>query len=442
MLAIVFAQDKFHQYTFGRHITIESDHKPLEAIMAKPLSAAPRRLQGMMLRIQNYDITVIYKKGKEMYLADTLSRAHIKSSANSQGEFELINMAGFLAIGEEKLQKLREGTEKDRTLQKLLITINQGWPEGKHLLPYQLTPYYNFRDEMSVQEGLIFKGERVVVPKSLRLEMKKEVHSTHSGIEGCLKRARESLFWPGMTGDIKHYISTCEICQAFQPNQQKETLMNHEVPTHPWEKVGVDLFTLDGKDYLVCVDYYSNFCEVDRLENTSSETVIRKLKAHFARYGIPSTVVSDNGPQLSSDSFAKFANDWSFNHLTSSPHYPRSNGKAESAVKTVKTLFLKNKDQFMALLNHRSTPNKTGTSPSQAFFNRRIRTLLPIAKSLLKPQVLDPQKHRKALKENQRRSAIYYNSHAKDLPPLAKGEELFRGSQIDVQRSPDGPFRR
>uniref|UniRef100_A0A2C9LXE6 Integrase catalytic domain-containing protein n=1 Tax=Biomphalaria glabrata TaxID=6526 RepID=A0A2C9LXE6_BIOGL len=159
-----------------------------------------------------------------------------------------------------------------------------------------------------------------------------------------------------MTGDIKHYISTCEICQAFQPNQQKETLMNHEVPTHPWEKVLVDLFTLDGKDYLVCVYYYSNFCEVDRLENTSSETVIRKLKAHFARYGIPSTVVSDNGPQLSSDSFAKFANDWSFNHLTSSPHYPRSNGKAESPVKTVKTLFLKNKDQFMALLNHREAP--------------------------------------------------------------------------------------
>ncbi|XP_055873601.1 uncharacterized protein K02A2.6-like [Biomphalaria glabrata] len=224
--------------------------------------------------------------------------------------------------------------------------------------------------------------------------MKKEVYSTHSGIEGCLKRDRESLFWPGMTGDIKHYISTCEICQAFQPNQQKETLMNHEVPTHPWEKVGVDLFTLDGKDY------YSNFCEVDRLENTSSETVIRKLKSHFAIYDIPSTVVSDNEPQLSSDSFAKFANDWSFNHLTSSPHYPRSNRKAESAVKTIKTLFLKNKDQFMALFKHRSTPNKTGTSLSQAFFNRRIRTLLPIAKSLLKPQVLDPQKHRKALKEN------------------------------------------
>uniref|UniRef100_A0A2C9M976 Integrase catalytic domain-containing protein n=1 Tax=Biomphalaria glabrata TaxID=6526 RepID=A0A2C9M976_BIOGL len=325
-----------------------------------------------------------------MYLADALSRAHIKSSANSQGEFELINMASFLAIGEERL-RLKEETDKDRTLQKLLILINQGWPEGKHLLPYQLTPYYNFRDEMSVQEGLIFKGERVVVPKSLRLEMKSEVHSTHSGIEGCLKRVRESLFWPGMTGDTKHYISTCEMCQAFQLNQQKETLMNHEVHTHPWEKVGVDLFTLDGKDYLVCVDYYSNFCEVDRLENTSSETVIRKLKAHFARYGIPSTVVSDNGPQLSSDIFAKFVNDWSFNHLTSSPHYPRSNGKAKSAVKTEKTLFLKNKDQFMALLNHKSTANKTGTSPSQAFFNRRIRTLLPIAKSLLKPQVLDPR---------------------------------------------------
>ena len=73
MLAILFSLEKFHQYTFGRHTNVESDHKPLEAILDKPLSAAPRRLQGMMLRIQDYDITVRYKKGKEMYLVDTLS---------------------------------------------------------------------------------------------------------------------------------------------------------------------------------------------------------------------------------------------------------------------------------------------------------------------------------------------------------------------------------
>jgi hypothetical protein len=341
LLAIVFALDKFHQYTFGRHTNIESDHKPLEAILSKSLSAAPRRLQGMMLRIQGYDITVTYKKGKEMYLADTLSRAYLNSSENTQGEFEHVNMVRFLSIGDERLSKLKEETEKDDNLQKLKTVIMRGWPNDKHQVPAELMPYYSFRDEMTVQDGLLFKGERVVVPLSLRSEMKMALHLTHTGIEGCLKRARESLFWPGMTSEIRQYISTCELCQTFQPTQQKETLMSHDVPSRQWEKIGVDLFQLDGKDYLVTVDYFSNFFELDRLEKTTASAVIRKLSYHFARYGIPCTVVSDNGPQFSSEEFVKFARDYDFEHCTSSPHYPKSNGKAESAVKTAKTLLKK-----------------------------------------------------------------------------------------------------
>lgn len=426
MLAIVFSLDKFHQYTFGRHTTVESDHKPLEAILRKTLSAAPRRLQGMMLRIQDYDITVRYKKGKEMYLADTLSRAYITSSENTQGDFELVNMVSFLLIREERLGKLKEETEKDDTLQTLKTVITRGWPEDKLQLPAELAPYFSFRDEMSVQDGLLFKGERVVVPSSLRSEMKMAVHSTHTGIEGCLKRARESLFWPGMSGDIKQYISSCETCQTYQSSQQKETLMSHEVPSRQWEKIGVDLFELDQKDYLVTVDYFSNFFEVDRMDNTKASTVIKKLKAHFARYGIPSTVISDNGPQFSSESFAKFARDWDFDHNTSSPYYPKANGKAESAVKTAKTLLTKNKDdQFLALLNHRNTPNETGTSPSQSFLNRRTRTLVPTSRNLLKPRTADSlDNHVLKLKKQQTTAAKYYNVGAKDLPPLEEGDSV------------------
>ena len=99
----------------------------------------------------------------------------------------------------------------------------------------------------------------------------------------------------------------------------KETLMSHEVPSRPWEKIATDIFTLDGKDYLVTIDYYSVFWEVDRLPNTKGSTTILKLKSHFARYGIPDQVISDNGPQFTSDEFANFARTWDFEHLTSSP---------------------------------------------------------------------------------------------------------------------------
>ena len=82
--------------------------------------------------------------------------------------------------------------------------------------------------------------------------------------------------------------------------------MSHEVPSRPWEKIATDIFTLDGKDYLVTIDYYSNFWEVDRLPNTKASTTILKLKSHFARYGIPDQVISDNGPQFTADEFAEF----------------------------------------------------------------------------------------------------------------------------------------
>jgi IS30 family transposase len=109
--------------------------------------------------------------------------------------------------------------------------------------------------------------------------------------------------------------------------------MSHEVPQRPWQKIGVDLFTIHGKDYLITVDYFSNFWEVDYLENTSSQTVIRKLKAHFARYGIVDSLVCDNGPQFSSAEFANFSNKWEFQVFYASPGNPKANGKAESAVK-------------------------------------------------------------------------------------------------------------
>mgnify|MGYP002803952276 FL=1 len=122
---------------------------------------------------------------------------------------------------------------------------------------------------------------------------------------------------------------------------QKESLMPHEVPSRPWEQVGVDLFTLSDKDYLITADYYISFWEVDRLTNTKATTVILKLKNHFARYGCPDRVISDNGPQFTAEEFEMFANAWSFDHKTSSPGNSKANGKAGSAVKTAKRLIRK-----------------------------------------------------------------------------------------------------
>ena len=125
-----------------------------------------------------------------------------------------------------------------------------------------------------VQDGLIFKSNRVVIPKELRADMLKKIHTSHLGIDGCLRRARECLFWPQMNYDIKQFIGSCDVCRTFETAQQKETLMSHELPCRPWEKVGTDLFTCEGPEYLVLVDYYINFWEIDLLQHTSSPIVM------------------------------------------------------------------------------------------------------------------------------------------------------------------------
>ncbi|XP_042072601.1 uncharacterized protein LOC106632647 [Haplochromis burtoni] len=187
-------------------------------------------------------------------------------------------------------------------------------------------------DELSTQDGLVFKGERVVIPEALQADITQQIHSTYIGTEGCLRRARDCVYWHGMNDHIKKYIATCDICRSVDAKQQKETLKPHELTTRPWTKVGTDLFNFEGRDYLITVDYYSNFWEIDYLPDTKSNTVIRKLKAHFAHQGSPNIVFSDNGPQYSSTEFANFSRKWEFRHHTSSPGYPQSNGKAEYQV--------------------------------------------------------------------------------------------------------------
>ena len=428
MLAVVFSLEKFNQYTFGRHTDVHSDHKPLESITKKPLVRAPRRLQGMLLRAQKYDYEIMYKKGKEMYIADMLSRSYLPNEENCHMEFELINMVKFLPIREERLKELRVETEKDNVLQCLTKTVLTGWPELRNSLPLCLTPFFHIRDELTVQNGLLFRGERVIVPQAMQSKMMKLVHTAHLGVESCLRRARECLYWAGMTSQLREYMLSCGLCREFDACQPKETLKSHDLPDRPWQKIGTDLFEWDTKDYLVTVDYFSNFWEIDRLRSTSSPEVIRKLKAHFSRYGIPEEVVSDNGGQFDSDEFKKFSRDWDFEHHPIDPRHSQGNGKVEAAVKMAKRTLRKAKksgtDQYLAVLETRNTPTQgLKTSPAQRLFSRRTRSLLPLTAELLKPCSV-PMDTKRKMKAMQERQAKYYNRSAKDLPSLKEGDVI------------------
>lgn len=426
-LAIVFSLERFHQYTFGRRTIVHSDHKPLEMIVKKPLYKAPRRLQGMLLRMLQYDTEVVYHKGKEMYIADTLSRSYLQHQGGTDN-FGAVNAVKQLPISTERLAMLKAHTESDETLQTLKHVIQRGWPETRDETPTSIHAYFSMRDELAVHDGLVFRGERVVIPDGMRKLTKECLHSSHLGVESVLRRARECIYWPNMASDIRQVVENCEAYRTYERAQQKETLMQQETPTRQWEKVGVDLFSWEGRDYHVLVDYTSNFWEVDRMTSTTTASVIKTMKAHFARNGIPSVIVSDNGPQYVSDEFQRFAAKWDIEHQTSAPGHQSANGRAEAAVKAAKLMFTKCKksqtDPHLALLEIRNTPTQgVGSSPAQRLLNRRTRTLLPTTTTLLAPRAEEYlRKDRVRISEQKEKQGKNYNRTAKDLPILEEGD--------------------
>ncbi len=426
LLAVVYGMEKFHQFTYGRPVDVQSDHKPLETIVRKPLQSAPKRLQRMLLRLQCYDINLTYRPGNQMELADTLSRAPLPGVL-ADAEQVTVNMLDHLPIAQTRIDEIRDQVKLDSDLQQVYDIIWHGWPEQMKDSPEAAKPYFHCRDELTIQDGIIFRGERVVIPKVLRKDLLVQLHASHIGTEGCLRRARECIYWPGMNSAVKDHVAKCDICRGNDVEQAKEPMLTHSVPDRPWSKVGTDLFVLDNHNYLVTVDYFSNFWEIDHLTDTKSLTVINKLKGQFARHGIPNTCVSDNGPQFSSEEFQKFARDWNFSHITSSPAYPQSNGKAEQAVKMAKSLLKKAKqsksDPYMAILDFRNTPTQgINASPAQRLMSRRTRTLLPTSNQLLSPEVATGSAEKLVLLK--RKATKYYNKGAKHLPTLQRGDSV------------------
>ena len=150
-------------------------------------------------------------------------------------------------------------------------------------------------------------------------------------------------------------MKSCPMC-AKASTPHKEPQMYSPFRNHPWEKVGSDLFELNGSTYLLVVDYFSRFIEIRKLSCINFRSVILALEAILSRHGVPSILVSDNGPQYACQAMQEFAESYGFKHVTSSPHLPQSNGMAERSVKTVKSLLEKSSDPYMAILSYRATP--------------------------------------------------------------------------------------
>ena len=259
------------------------------------------------------------------------------------------------------------------------------------------------------------------------------------------------MSWPGIGSQIEDTACRCAACQEKRAAQAREPLMPAPVPNGPWSHVGMDLFESEGVKFLICVDYYSEYFEIERLEGgTHGEEVIRQTKKWFSSHGIPLRVTTDNGPPFNSAKWKDFAKTYVFHHTTSSPVHPQANEMAEKAVSIAKNMLQKclqtGNDPNLALLNIRNTPRKEMIG-SQRLFGQRTRTALPTPTAQLNANPKDTQRVKQSLTQERQRAKYYYDPNTIPLIPLNAGETV-RVRQDKVWRparllpaSPDLPPR-
>lgn len=394
MLGVVYGVEHYHLYLYGSStFSVFTDHKPLIGILRsrKPTTA---RIERWRLRLMPYNFDLQYRPGKdELNPADYISRhPHTQPEKENAGE-DYIRYVTCNAVPKAmSLEEVRIETQRDLSLQKLMLAIQSGrWHDS------DLSCYSPFRDELSVTDGVILRDHRLIIPSSLRQRTIDIAHHTHQGIVKTKQLIREKVWFPGIDKMVEETVKSCIPCQASNPRaSQREPLRPTPLPSGPWVEVAVDFAGPfpSGEYALVAIDEYSRFPEVEIISSTSAKVVIPRLDAIFARHGFPETVKSDNGPPFNSQDFREFADTSGFRHRKITPLWPEANGEVERFMGTlnkyVRTCAAENQNWKTKLPHflrqYRATPHSaTSVSPFEALTGRKMSAGLP---GLTKPSTV------------------------------------------------------
>ena len=319
-----------------------------------------------------------YKPGSEMLLADALSRCPARYSQ----EIKLDLCVDYIAFTSAWIETLKETTCEDPVLSTVYQLVQHGWPKERRRVPSVAKYYWDFRDELSTDEGLLLKGPSLIIPATLRESYLQRLHKGHLSASNTILNARQHMFWPGIEADIKDYTRRCQVC-IKRSRPAREPLQPHEIPDGPWQKPGMDFFDLKGKCYILICDYFSKFPFMFSCK-TSWGSLKDCLIDLFSNEGFPKEIISDNSFPFNSQEFADYLSSHSVKHTTSSPHYPQSNGFIEHHIQTVKNLLYKAMDagtwSFQEVLSElRAT--KIGNdlpSPAEILHGRSLITGKPV----------------------------------------------------------------
>ena len=390
-LALKWAFERLKSYVTGGKFKIVTDHEPLVAIFNKPSSKPPPRIEKWVLFLQSYDFTVEYRPGKDNP-SDYPSRHPLEHSdeemTSSQTTEAQVRFIMNSSISDAvSVEDIKRETELDPVLQKIISVIQSGRLREFHKDP-ELKPYKLIATEMSIIDGVILRGNKIVVPESVQQQIIKLSHEGHQGIVRCKQYVRSKVWFPGIDKKIEDEVKNCIACQATTSMKSREPLRMTELPEEPWQKLSVDFcgpFSC-GTYCLLFVDDYSRYPVVEFVTSTSEPATIPKFEKVFAQFGIPEEAKSNNGSPFQSEKFRRYAKRTGFHHRKVTPRHPEANGQAERFVctveKAIETYVAEGKN-WKKELNHFlrvycSTPHATtGKSPYELLFGRPMRTKLP-----------------------------------------------------------------
>ena len=388
-LGLVWACERFSLYVLGRKFELETDHKPLECIYSTK-SKPCARIERWVLRLQGFDYKVVYRPGKSN-IADALSRLNNPVQTDNSGDSydfirTVVEYATPVALTPKEIEL---ETSKDGELLKIINCVRTNdWSNCVD------TAYLAIKGELSTYGNyLLLRGHRLVIPKSLRLQVLNLAHEGHQGIVKTKNRLRQKVWWPKIDQEAEKLCRSCTSCQVVGGFCPPEPMVRTKLPDGPWQDLAVDLMgpLPNGESLLVTVDYYSRFFEVDILKSTTADKVIAALLPHFMRFGFPYSVKSDNGPQFISGEFKKFMLDHAIEHRKSTPLWPQANGEVErqnrSLLKCLKIAQVEKqpwKDElYKFIMAYRCTPHTiTGYTPAKLMFNRELRSKIPEMRQL------------------------------------------------------------
>ena len=352
-----------------------------------------------------------------MQLADALSRCPARASL----EIKLDMRVDYIAFTQPWIEKLKDSTQRDPILGTVYQLVQQGWPHQRRHVPHLARRYWDFRDELSTDDGLLLEGPRLVIPGELHEEYLQHLHEGHLSSNKVQENAKEHMYWIGINADIEDYTKRCQEC-IKQSQTAKEPLQPHDIPEGPWRKLGMDYFNFNGNSYVLICDYFSKFPFMYKAK-TSFWSLRDHLIELFSIEGYPDQIVSDNGPPFNSKEFAKFLSGLGIKHTTSSPGYPRSNGFIERHIQTVTNMLSKtsNTRSFQEVLADLRT-TRIGTdlpSPTEILDGRNLTTKVQAE--------IDINAIRSLLQERQLKMSLAHDSskRAKKARPLVVGERCY-----------------